>query len=52
MSLFLVAIKVSVSRRAAGPLQKPQTLKLSKNLAELIKEDIEKLNTTECDMII
>ncbi|ORE21321.1 hypothetical protein BCV71DRAFT_241689 [Rhizopus microsporus] len=50
LPIFQVAIKVSVSRRAAGPLQKPQTLKLSKNLAELIKEDIEKLNTTECDM--
>ncbi|EIE81892.1 hypothetical protein RO3G_06597 [Rhizopus delemar RA 99-880] len=47
MPVFQVLIKVSVSRRAAGPLQKPQTMKLAESLADLLKDDIKWLNIME-----
>lgn len=44
---LIVLIKVSVSRRAAGPLQKPQTMKLAESLAELLKNNVKWLNMTD-----
>ncbi|KAI9282595.1 hypothetical protein BY458DRAFT_552211 [Sporodiniella umbellata] len=49
MPIFQILIKVSVSRRSAGPLQKPQTMKLSESLAELLKNNIKWLSMSDFD---